>query len=411
MFLSYLKIALKVLVRRKFFTFISLFGIALTLTVLMVATAILDHMFGPHAPQTRPERTLIIQRLDVKGEHNHYGGEPGYQFLERYALGLPGVEVSSIFSNASRVAAFRDGRKIPLNLKRTDGYFWQILEFEFLEGAPFSQEDEEAGVNVAVISRRTREKLFDGGPAEGRTVTVDGQSFRVVGVVEDISKLRAIPAADVWVPHSTAKSSAYLRSFLGGFGALLLVRDPEDIPSVQAEFASRLSTAELPEPYTKAYCFAETLFDTWARDFFDQSTEPGSYATAFRVVIAGAMILFMVLPSVNLININTSRILERASEIGVRKAFGASAATLVGQFVVENVLLTLCGGVAGWICSAALLSLLSDTALLTHAHFTLNVRIFAYALLITLFFGLFSGVVPAWKMSRLHPVQALAGRN
>ena len=44
----------------------------------------------------------------------------------------------------------------------------------------------------------------------------------------------------------------------------------------------------------------------------------------------------MLLPTVNLVNINLSRILERASEIGVRKAFGASSRTLVGQFVVEN---------------------------------------------------------------------------
>ena len=50
--------------------------------------------------------------------------------------------------------------------------------------------------------------------------------------------------------------------------------------------------------------------------------------------------MFVLLPTVNLVNINVSRILERASEIGVRKAFGASRRTLVAQFVVENVILT-----------------------------------------------------------------------
>ena len=47
--------------------------------------------------------------------------------------------------------------------------------------------------------------------------------------------------------------------------------------------------------------------------------------------------LFLLLPTVNLVNLNVSRIMERASEIGVRKSFGASSWTLVGQFVVENV--------------------------------------------------------------------------
>ena len=52
-------------------------------------------------------------------------------------------------------------------------------------------------------------------------------------------------------------------------------------------------------------------------------------------------LLFMLLPALHLINLNVSRIMERASEIGVRKTFGASSRSLVGQFVVENVLLTL----------------------------------------------------------------------
>ena len=57
----------------------------------------------------------------------------------------------------------------------------------------------------------------------------------------------------------------------------------------------------------------------------------------------------MLLPAVNLMNLNTSRILERASEIGVRKAFGASSSPLVGQFIVENVVLTLVGAAVGFV--------------------------------------------------------------
>ena len=64
----------------------------------------------------------------------------------------------------------------------------------------------------------------------------------------------------------------------------------------------------------------------------------------------------MLLPTVNLVNINLSRILDRASEIGVRKAFGASSRTLVGQFVVENLVLTLIGGAIGLLLAAAVLA-------------------------------------------------------
>ncbi len=408
---NYLKIALLVLVRRKFFTFISLFGIALTLTVLMVATALLDQIFGSHAPQTRLDRTLLVQRIEIMNDNSDYGGGPGYQFLDRHVQGLPGVLKTSFFSEMAQVASFRDGQKIALGLKRTDGFFWEILDFEFLAGGPFTQDDEDNGHHVAVISRATREKLFDDASVEGRTLQVDGQSFRVVGVVENVSKLRPIPSGDVWVPISTAKSSAYRNSFLGGFAAMLLVDERRDFAAVQSELRARLDVAELPEPYERVYSHAETLFEVLARHFFSKYETEKSYGTALKLVLAGLMVLFMVLPSVNLINVNTSRILERASEIGVRKAFGASSWTLVGQFVVENVLLTLVGGLVGLFLSAAVLGLLSDTALIPYATFELNFRIFAYGVLMTLFFGLFSGVYPAWKMSRLHPVEALGGRQ
>jgi len=121
------------------------------------------------------------------------------------------------------------------------------------------------------------------------------------------------------------------------------------------------------------------------------------------------MVLFMLLPAVNLININVSRIMERAGEIGVRKAFGASSWTLVGQFVVENVLLTLIGGVIALAASSLVLQALTDSGLIPYAQFHFNPRIFLYGLSLAVFFGLFSGVYPAWKMSRLHPVQALKG--
>jgi putative ABC transport system permease protein len=117
----------------------------------------------------------------------------------------------------------------------------------------------------------------------------------------------------------------------------------------------------------------------------------------------------MLLPTINLVNLNVSRIMERASEIGVRKAFGASSRTLVGQFVVENVLLTLLGGVVGLAVSALVLDALSASGLVQYARFSLNLRIFGYGLALALFFGVLSGVYPAWRMSRLHPVEALRG--
>ena len=98
---NYLKVALKVLARRKFFTFIRLFGISVTLLVLLVAAAIFDHALAPHPPETRSDRTLGIYQLTMLGPQNTQNSEPGYYFLDRWARplsALPGVERFSIVS-------------------------------------------------------------------------------------------------------------------------------------------------------------------------------------------------------------------------------------------------------------------------------------------------------------------------
>ena len=66
---SYLKLAWKVLLRRKFFTFISLFGIAFTLVVLLLVTALLDHVVGAYPPETNHGRTVGIYYANLRGEH------------------------------------------------------------------------------------------------------------------------------------------------------------------------------------------------------------------------------------------------------------------------------------------------------------------------------------------------------
>src|ERR1700754_1505362 len=109
---NYLKIALKVLVRRKFFTFISLFGISFTLVVLMVVTALLDHMLAPMAPESRQDRIIGVYRAVMFGPRSGWSGQAGYKLLDRYARGLEGVERLSIFSAGNNVQSFLNGQKI-----------------------------------------------------------------------------------------------------------------------------------------------------------------------------------------------------------------------------------------------------------------------------------------------------------
>lgn len=411
MFRNYLTISLKVLMRRKFFTFISLFAIGFTLVILMVVTAVFDHIFGPHSPERKSDRTLGVYFLRLEGPNVSSTGPAGYAFLQGQVRTLPGIENSSIFSVFNQSCTFSGGEKVKLYLKRTDGRFWDIFDFNFIEGTRYTEDDEQNGNFVAVINEATRDRVFGGGPAVGKTIEIDSQRFRIVGVVANVPFLRFVPFSDVWVPISTSKTDSYRRQNLrGDFQAAILARSGADLDSIRSEFRSRLEHFQFPDTkvFNRIYGGAETAFEFASRNIIPSSHFESRPAWLLALVIS-LMVLFMVLPTVNLVNINISRILERAGEIGVRKAFGASSWVLVGQFIVENVVLTLIGGAIGLIGSLLVLDAISRSDLIPYAHFQMNYRIFFYGLALAMFFGVFSGVYPAWKMSRLHPVEALKG--
>jgi putative ABC transport system permease protein len=406
----YLSLAVKVLLRRKFFTFISLFGISFTLLVLMVVTAMFDHALAPMAPETRMERTLGVHNAVMYGPHSTWQSNAGFKLLNTYARNLPGVERLSLYSGDGTVHSYLGGQKIESSLKRTDDEFWRILDFTFVEGGPYGTADFTEARFVAVINVTTRQRFFEERPAVGQTIEADGQRFRVVGVVKDVSEMRQVPFADIWVPYTTAKTDAYKREIMGGFHAIALAHDRASMAQLHDEFNSRLLRVELPKGYTNIVAPFETHLQLIARTLpTGDSKNPESQVWRLVTFLAVLAVLFALIPTVNLVNINISRIMERASEIGVRKAFGAPARTLVGQFLVENLLLTMLGGLMGLVMAYFVIRALNVSGILRYAQFGINSRVFGYGMLIAIVFGLVSGVYPAWRMSRLNPVDALKG--
>lgn len=410
---NYLKIALKVLGRRKFFTAISLFCISFTLVTMMVIAAMLDHVLAPMEPEVNLRRSLRCHYMELRGDESRRSGNPGYMFLDRYVRALPGAEAVTLFSTQNAAVTYVADHKVVSQVRRTDAEYWRVLRFRFVEGGPFAAQDDRDGSSVAVINQATRKRIFgEATSALGRSVELDGQTFKVVGVVENVPAYRQTAYADVWVPIGSLRSDRYRNELMGGFEAVVLARRQSDLPRLQAEFDAMLPRVELTHPET--YKEMRGKLRTYAGSLAHEVLPGGSDASSTRtrelvlVLIAGGL-LFMWLPAMNLININISRIFERSSEIGVRKAFGASSRSLVAQFVLENVLLCVLGGAVALGLSWVALRAIGQAGLIPYANLGLNLRLFAVGLGLAAFFGVLSGVYPAWRMSRMHPVSALRG--
>ncbi|MBJ6107761.1 ABC transporter permease [Hymenobacter sp. BT523] len=415
MLLSYLKIAWKVLMRRKFFTFISLFGVSFTLMILLVVMAMFDHLVGASKPATRIDRMLFMNtiRHQMVDGHGWMNMPASVHFVDDYVRKMKTPEKVGITTTTSNATAFTKSKLLALDLSYTDGNFWQIMDFDFVGGRAFTAEEVKSGQHVCVLNEATARGYFGSADVVGRTIEIDLKRYRVAGVVRNVSAAHIYAYADVWVPYTLSPQYYRDNRLSGEFLVVMLAPSKQAVPAVREEYRQMLKRVEIPNPkeVQAIFSYADPILESFTRALLnhqDQTVDDDNLG-AFYLIVGGLALLFMLLPALNLVNLNVTRILERSGEIGVRKAFGAAGSDLVGQFLVENVVLALVGGLLGLGLAAGALALVNEAHPVAFAHFSLSWRVFGWGMVLTLLFGLMSGVYPAWKMSRLNPVAALRG--
>lgn len=406
---NYFKIAIAVLKRRKFFTFISLFGISFTLTILMVLTAFMDNVINPTYPDLKRDRSLYIGRVELRNSKLGWRNtsSPSFYFLTHYAGSMKTPEKVSLSSNTTRSNAYVNDKKIVMDIKYTDAAFWDVADFEFTEGKPYDKAQIDGSQKVAVITEKTKADYFGDEPnVVGKYIEADNIRYRVIGVVKDPPVTSNTYFAGMYLPYTLTKGNYKDTGLMGDFNAVLLAKSPADVNKMQKEYdqiVTKIPTGT--KDMDQLFSNADTYFGDKVRGLYGNG--PKSGLTRFLLLMSLAVFLFMLLPTINLININITRIMERSSEIGVRKAFGASSKTLVYQFIIENLILTGIGGLLGVLFSALALYFINQSNFLAGLHLTLNFTILFYGLIACVVFGILSGVYPAWRMSKLAIVKAL----
>jgi putative ABC transport system permease protein len=404
---NYFKIAIAVLKRRKFFTFISLFGISFTLTILMVATAFMDKVLSPDYPDYKRARSLYVTTMEYKNTKEGWMNRSNvsFYFLEHYVSSLKTVQKMGISSSAKASNAYVNNKKLVIEYKYTNADYWNVLEYKFLEGKPFQQREIDNAELVAVISEETKKAYFgDAKTVIGKYISADNINYKVIGVVGNVSKTVNNFCGDMYLPYTISKDYKN-NDLMGGYNAVLLAKSKADVPKMKKEYDQMLKKVPIPKDFDKLYSNADPFFVGMTRRIAGDGTNSG--LTKVVSIISLFVLLFLLLPTINLVNINITRIMERSSEIGVRKAFGASSKTLVYQFIVENMILTFLGGIIGIILSVIVIYLINGANFVSNMRLSINLTVLFYSLIACIFFGLISGVYPAWRMSKLNVVRAL----
>ncbi len=441
MLLNYLKLAVKVLGRNKFYTAISLFGISFTLMILMIVAAVINTEVGPNPPLQDKDRMVLmtlakmekifydtIPQIDssriVDGavvydttgfEYEERGanvsnGHLGYGLIDQYLRGKTGAERETYLATGISIDVFKDGNKFTINSILTDGAYWDVFHFTFLAGQPFSQAQVESSSGVAVINERMAQEYFGTKEAiVGREVALGDRTYRIIGMVADPAGRAEYYSADLYAPYTSFGPELLKPEVLGPFTAVWLAPSSTAVAGLKEQVNFQVNQMPPPEPdqYDEVIGFGLTYNENYAKGLiFDQDAPENSY-TKVKFILFGLLAFFVLLPTLNLVNLNISRMLERSPEIGVRKAFGASKTTILGQFLFENIIITFIGGLIGLGLALLGLYLINQSQALEGARLELNGRVFLISFFLTLLFGILSGLLPAWRMSRLSIANAI----
>jgi putative ABC transport system permease protein len=408
---NYLKMALKVLNRRRFYTFISMFGITLTLAILLIVSALWEHLVGEQPPEVYQDRSLQVVGLQM--EHKDGGTwktSHSMYFLEEYVSKLETPEMMTFYSFPTTTSVYQEGQKVSMSQKFTDAPFWRVMQHQFIEGRPYTEDEVAQRQPVVVLARSLKEQLFGNEAAVGRELKVGDTRYQVIGVIENTPITRIHSYGTLFIPVTLNKDYRKDKSYMGYFMATLVAKDKASVEEMQQEYQAMARQIEIPEPdkFTAIYTAAEPYVASFSRMFLGNGNDSGIeklYTALFVLAF-----LFMLLPTINLMNINISRIMERASEIGARKAFGASSFSLIIQFIIENLVLTFLSALIAVVVAWLAIQVINGSDIVDYMELTINLEVLWAGLLFTLVFGLLSGVYPAWRMSRLHPAEALKGK-
>jgi putative ABC transport system permease protein len=275
-----------------------------------------------------------------------------------------------------------------------------IRDWSFTSGGPFTQADVDAAARVALVGQTVVENLFDPGEEPvGAIIRIKNVPFRVIGVLAP--KGQSAQGSDqddiIFIPFSTAERKVFGTLFLGSVGAIFASTERlEDLTPAVSQIREALRLRHRLQPDQEDDFTIRTQVDIG-------KVQEGTSETLTIMLFAIASVSLLV-GGIGIMNMLLVSVTERTREIGVRMAVGAKRRHILAQFLIEAMTLSLVGGCVGilfGVLGARLTTVVAGWPTIISSHTIAAAFVFSVAV------GLFFGLYPANKASRLNPIDAL----
>lgn len=281
--------------------------------------------------------------------------------------------------------------------------FFSINNLQLKKGRLFTQEDYDNKNNVIVLGSSVANSLFVDEDCLGKTVTINGEMFVVVGVADTENDYSSIESLDDYYMsvYSNGMSCVYIPSsswnLIAGYDdiqSLLIKLENVDDTVVVSTAASAILNENI---YKEGYEYKST-------NYLEDAEELELITNVISILLIGIASISLLVGGIGVMNIMLVSVTERTREIGLKKALGARKGKILAQFLTEAAVLTSLGGLLGVAIGIGL-------AYLIGVLFSLTISVSVPAIVISVAFsmavGLIFGIVPSVQASKLDPIVAL----
>jgi putative ABC transport system permease protein len=405
---------------------ISVLGTALSIFLIMLVVMLQQVNVAPYSPESNRNRFLHASYLSsssCKDENQSTNNGPMNEQATKELYGslkTPERVTVYTFLCSSSVISVPNTVSFVAQTKRTDDDFWRVFDFDFLSGKPYDKAAFKSGQHEVVVSESVARKLYGNTNVSGKEISLNHSSYKIVGVVKDVSILASKAYGEIWIPYTVANLDNNTQGLGGSLSVTILAHRRTDFPTITSEVNQRLVqyNKKLKEkdirilPRNRPYDQEKESIN------YSSNEEPDVTAMHRRQIIM--IVILLLVPAINLSSMTQSRLRKRIAEIGVRRAFGCTRVELLWNILMENLVTSLIAGVLGLILCVVFSFLFSDlifaqpflSGILTvNASMLLQPSTFTLAFIFCFVLNLISSLIPAWRASHGNIVNALGGKT
>ncbi|MGE5633082.1 MAG: ABC transporter permease [Caulobacteraceae bacterium] len=387
-FLQAYKMAIKSIRSNKARSFLTMLGVIIGVSSVIAAVAFAQGSTKNITDTIQGMGTNLIQ-INITGRNSNRN--VSYQDLKKFGE-ENSSQISAIAPQINGSITVKYGTKnTETSLIGTSPEYETIRNQHVQRGRFLLDLDVEYRQKVALIGTAVVNELFEGKNPIGQSIKVNGQPFKVVGILEEKENGQDQSQDDqVIIPITVAQrlmKSAVIRNFA------IQAAKPEAVDAVMEKLNTMLTSIYRDDRAFRVFNQAQML------------STLNSVTGTMTAVLAGIAAISLIVGGIGIMNIMLVSVTERTREIGIRKAIGAKRKHILIQFLIEAVLVTGIGGLMGVLIGVSIIKFIIGGLKIAPEVYSITWIVLSFG--ISLLVGVIFGMFPAYKAASLKPIEAL----